>query len=108
MKTRTRWKKVKSIFNGKRCFSDDIGGFFTIYKVQKCKEYNKHCETPDGSNWHEKKRVFIKTDGGLKYVVPYLWLIFHSVDESGKKYLREIEDEYINNAMRKTYFEVQE
>ena len=85
MKKKTMWRKWRNNpLIGKRLFCDEIGGFFKITKIQKCKDYCRCAETPSGSHWFPKERAFITTDEGLKYVVPYLWLYLHSVDESGK------------------------
>lgn len=84
MKTKTKWKVwKKNPLIKKRMFHEDFG-FFRITRVQRCKEYCKNAETPSGSNWFNKERAFIKTDRGLKYIVPYLTLILNSVDETGK------------------------
>ena len=83
MKLRTRWKNNKNISTiGQRLLHESFG-FFTITKIQSCKEYCGCAETPEGSHWFDKKRAFIKTETGLKYVVPYLWLYLTSVDENG-------------------------
>lgn len=85
MKRKTLWKNWrKNPLIGKRLFNDEIGGFFKITKVQKCKEYCKNAEMPDGSHWFPKERAFIVTDTGIKYIVPYLWLYLKSTDENGK------------------------
>lgn len=83
MKTKTRWKRIKLDIIGQRCFNEELG-FFTIKKIWECKEYCKNAITPDGSHWFEARKVLVVTDNGLKYTVPYLWLIFNSTDESGK------------------------
>ena len=83
MKTRTRWKRVKLNTIGQRCFNEEFG-FFTIKKIWKCKEYCKNAETPNGSHWFDVERALVVTDTGLKYTVPYLWLLLNSTDESGK------------------------
>ena len=88
MKIKTKWKKWNgNPLVGKRLFNDDYG-FFKITKVQTCKEYCKCAETPSGSHWFDKKRAFIKTETGLKYIVPYLTLIINSVDEKRKMVAR--------------------
>ena len=80
---KTRWKKVDSVILGMKCFSDEIG-VFTVKKIEKCKEYCESATTPDGSHWFETSRAFITTNTGLKYVVPYIWLVFHSTNMDGK------------------------
>ena len=86
MKMHTRWKSWsrKGTMIGKRLFSDEIGGFYRITKIQSCKEYCPHAEAPDRTHWFDVSRAFITTDAGLKYVVPYIWLYLHSVDENGE------------------------
>jgi len=89
MKMKTRWKNQKGLTTvGQRCFSDEIGGFFVIKKVQKCKKYSDCAVAPDGSRWFEEMRAFIRTDNGSKYIVPYLWLLLHSVDKHGRRLAR--------------------
>ena len=73
-------------------FSDEIGDFYTIKKVQSCLTYNKNASHGIDSKWDHwfiKNRSFIKTDIGLKYIVPYSWLIAHSVTDDGKKAVEE-------------------
>lgn len=85
MKLKTRWKKCSiPYFNDKNkiFFSDEIG-FFRVLKIQMCYEYCKGAKTASGSNWFDKKRVFIKTDTGIKYVVPYIWMVFNSQTKKG-------------------------
>lgn len=91
-KLKTRWKKVKSQYIGKRLFSDEIGDFYTIKKVQSCLIYNKNASHGIDSKWNHwfiKSRAFIETDRGLKYIVPYSLLIALSVTEDGKKAVEE-------------------
>lgn len=83
MKIRTAWKKRKSIIIGMKCFNDEVG-VFTVTKIQACKEYCRSAENLDGTQWFKRERVFITTNTGLKYVVPYIWLVFHSTDMNGK------------------------
>lgn len=85
MKLKTIWKKCNTPYfkdRNKKFFNDEIGWFYVL-KIQTCKEYCKFAKTPSGSRWFDKQRVFIKTDTGIKYVVPYIWLVFNSVTERG-------------------------
>lgn len=91
-KLKTRWKNVKSRHIGKRFFSDEIGDFYKIKKVQVCSIYSKNASHGIDSKWNHwfiRDRVFIKTDKGLKYIVPYFWLMSNSVTENGKKAMEE-------------------
>lgn len=83
MKRKTRWKRIKLDIIGQKCFNEEFG-FFTIKKIWECKEYFKSAITPEGSQWFTARKVLVVTDTGLKYTVPYLWLIFNSIDASGK------------------------
>lgn len=87
MYKKTRWKKIDSVIVGMKCFSDEIG-VFIVTKVEQCIEHDRCAvnieEKKDGIYWHTKRRVFVKTDTGLKYVVPYIWLVFHSTNMDGK------------------------
>lgn len=100
MKLKTRWKKCNiSYFKDKKFFNDEIGCFYVL-KIQTCKEFCKSAKTPDGSNWFDKQRVFIKTDTGIKYVVPYIWLVFNSVTERGNLIYKVI-DGIVNEDINK-------
>lgn len=92
MKVRTRWKNTNSIIKNMRCNNEEIG-YFRVKKIQKCHEFCKSAISVDGTHWFERKRVFITTNTGLKYIVPFLWLIFSSVDENGKFLWKIIDEE---------------
>ena len=83
MKNKTRWKRADSVILGMKCFSVEIG-VFTVKKIEQCEEYCRAAQNNNGSHWFDKKRVFITTNTGLKYVVPYIWLVFHSTNMDGK------------------------
>ena len=94
MKRRTRWKRYYPTIIGKRFFDGgEFGlGFFTVLKAYKCKTFDLHCETPDGSNWFPKRMIVIKTDEGLKYKMPYApWLKIADA-ESGKLWCKHFDE----------------
>ena len=84
MKQVTRWKKRKHIpFEGEKLFNEEFG-FFYIKKVVDCEEYCKSATRPDGSHWFPVSKAYVTTVEGLKYQVPYLWLLFNSTNGYGK------------------------
>lgn len=91
MRNRTKWKKEKNKIVGKQCFNQEIG-IFTIRKIQKCKEYCSSAFNLDGSRWFEVQRVFIKTENGRKYIIPYNWMVMNCEETSSKKMLWKVID----------------
>lgn len=82
-KVKTRWKRRKQTpFKGERLFGEDFG-FFQIKKAWDCKEFCRCATALDGTHWFPKTKVEILTETGLKYQVPFLWLIFNST-KNGK------------------------
>lgn len=83
-KTKTKWKRRRQTpFKNEQLFSEEFG-FFEIKKVWDCKEYCKSATSLNGDHWFDKSKAMIVTKTGLKYTVPFLWLIFHSTNKDGK------------------------
>lgn len=84
-KMHTRWKRFKNNpLIGERLFCEEFA-FYKIQKVMYCKEYCRCAVTPGGSHWFDKDIAWIVTDTGLKYRVPYLWLLLNSVNSKGER-----------------------
>lgn len=80
-KLKTRWKRRKQTpFKNERLFNEEFG-FFQIKKVWDCKEFCKSAISGNGDHWFSAHRAEILTDRGSKYLVPFIWLIFHSTKD---------------------------
>jgi hypothetical protein len=68
---------------GEKLFNEEFG-FFQIKKVWDCKEFSKCAVSGNGDHWFQATKAEVITNTGLKYQVPFIWLIFHSTNEKGK------------------------
>ncbi len=96
MKNRTRWKRVRGLnILNKRFF--DCGeytlGFFTVLKAWRCKVYCRSALTPNGSHWFSKAKLLVKTDDGLKFIVPFIPWAKSITSADGQKKWSEFYDE---------------
>ena len=97
MKTRTRWRKIKSANILGKSFTDygEYGlGNFTIKKIYKCKVYVKYAMTPTHSHWFDKERAVVVTEQGIKYKLPFCPYLKYIKEVGTQKSLGEYYNEH--------------
>lgn len=88
MRIGTRWKKRKvTPFKNERLYHEELN-YFRILKVWDCKEYRAGSLANDGSHWLVATKALVLTETGLKYTVPFLWILFSAKKEDGRELWR--------------------